>query len=125
MDQIQIDEKSKVYSRKKGVVPTRFQSGSTLEPKERGSIDRYKIEKEIIREGSQVFSSDPNSRDEVRIPYESINNGGYNPKLWECIIPKMFWGKFPDEADYYAYAEEHRDEILKLLDEMEKQEGKS
>lgn len=45
----------------------------------------------------------------------------YNPQLWECEIPKMFWGKFQYEDDYYAYAEEHRDEIIKMLDEMENQ----
>ena len=48
----------------------------------------------------------------------------YNPQLWECEIPKMFWGHFQREDDYYAYAEEHRDEIIKMLDEIENAEGK-
>ena len=58
------------------------------------------------------------------IQNERFVNGEYKPQLWECEIPKMFWGKFQYEDDYYAYAEEHRDEIIKMLDEMENAESK-
>ena len=48
----------------------------------------------------------------------------YRPQYWEDSILKIFWGKFQTEDDYYAYTEEHRDEIIKMLDEMENAEGK-
>ena len=66
----------------------------------------------------------PSSDSHDEIQNERFVNGEYKPQLWECEIPKMFWGKFKYEDDYYAYAEEHRDEIIKMLDEMENVEGK-
>lgn len=45
----------------------------------------------------------------------------YRPQYWEDSILKIFWGKFQTEDDYYAYTEKYRDEIIKILDEMEKQ----
>ena len=48
----------------------------------------------------------------------------YRPQYWEDNILKIFWGKFQTEDDYYAYTEKHRDEIIKILDEIEKNEGK-
>lgn len=37
----------------------------------------------------------------------------YTPKWWETDIPKQAWGKFPTEEEWFSYAEEHRDEVLK------------
>lgn len=144
MNQLQFDEKSKVYSLKTDSVPVkvpdRFRNGSIAgsdsETKERdsiGSISNNKGNREKEREGNEVFFSDPGSSSGSKPPYESENdrydsNGEYRPYLWEAIIPKMFWGKFETETDYYSYAEEHRDEIIKMIEEMEEQEkrdGKS
>ena len=48
----------------------------------------------------------------------------YRSQYWEDNILKVFWGKFETEDDYYAYTEKYRSEILKILDDMEKDSGK-
>ena len=143
MNQLQLDEKSKVYSLKTGSVPVkvpdRFRNGSIAgsdsETKERdsiGSISNNKENREKEREGSEVSFQNSGSRtvsgNKAKSDGDGKNerfvNGEYKPQLWECVIPKMFWGKFQYEDDYYAYAEEHRDEIIKMLEEAENNEGK-
>ena len=152
MNQLQFDEKSKVYSLKTSpvpdLVPDRFHnvsksgsnSGSNLEPKERdsiGSISNNKGNREKEREGSEVSFSDPGSSSDAEAAPKSKAEPAipsilmkepvpkdYRPQYWEDSILKMFWGKFQTENDYYAYTEKYRDEIIKLLDEMENNEGK-
>lgn len=145
--QLHLDEKSKKYVLVSELATTRQPNGNQTEPEGKPLVANplpqkereYSIErldkKERKKEKASPPFSDSSSRtasgDKTKSDGESKNerfvNGEYKPQLWECEIPKMFWGKFQYEDDYYAYAEEHRDEIIKMLDEMEnaeKNEGK-
>ena len=40
---------------------------------------------------------------------------GYIPEYWEREIPKVYWGRFPVEDDWWQYVEEHREEVEAVI----------
>lgn len=147
--QLHLDEKSKKYVLVSKLATTRQPYDNQTEPERKPSVANplpqkereYSIEniesldkEERKKEkASPPFSESRPSSDAEAAPKSKAKPAipsilmkepvpkDYRPQYWEDSILKIFWGKFQTEDDYYAYTEKYRDEIIKILDEMEKQ----
>ncbi len=41
----------------------------------------------------------------------------YIPQIWETRIPEHYWGRFATEDEYYAYAQNHSEEVEQFIKE--------
>ena len=123
--QLKLDEKSKKYTLVSKLAtkrqPIDNQTEPTPEPDDANSRPQKEREYNIERKKEKASpSAGKILSDEEKSTLDEKKSGEKKrddeetrlPFAWETKIPKVYWGRFADEDEYYEYAAEHSEEVL-------------
>ena len=127
--QLRLDDKSKKYAMVSNLATKRQPIGNQKEsnPKPDGanplpqkerkcSIERKKEKAapsagKILNSEGEIRSDSKKAGGKAESKSEKETNTPL-PFAWETKIPKVYWGRFAEEDDYYDYAASHSEEVL-------------
>ena len=98
------------YDRWLSDVDSRRRSSTTVNDRQRSS------ETSTIQSNRNLIEIEINNPLRVDDAPSSETSSKYVPQYWERDIPRVYWGQFLNEDEFYSYVEAHRDEVSAAAD---------